>query len=72
MAQTCCNLCQLLRRTQTCPFNLEIIEIIALSIIISFKLIFMLIAIYQIKKQENYENNNNNPPDTYDMPGTNN
>ena len=32
--------------------DLETIEIYALSIIISFKLVLMLIAIYQIKKQE--------------------
>ena len=32
--------------------DLETIEIYALSIIISFKLVLMFIAIYQIKKQE--------------------
>ena len=51
---------------------LETIEIIALGIIIPFKLVMMFIAIYQIKKQEKHENNHNNPPDTYDMSGTNN
>lgn len=50
--------------------DLETIEIIALSIIISFKLVFMFIAIYQIKKQEKHENNNNNPNNHNHSAGT--
>jgi len=51
--------------------DLETIEIIALSIIISFKLVFMFIAIYQIKKQQKHENNNNNPDNNNHSAGTN-
>ena len=49
---------------------METIEIIALSIIISFKLVLMFIAIYQIKKQEKHENNNNNPDNNNYPAGT--
>ena len=49
---------------------METIEIIALSIIISFKLVLMFIAIYQIKKQEKHENNNNNPDNSNHSAGT--
>lgn len=50
--------------------DLETIEIIVLSILISFKLVFMFIAIYQIKKQEKHENNNNNPNNNNHSSGT--
>ena len=52
------------------PLDMETIEIYALTIIISFKLILMFIAIYQIKKQENNENNNNNPDNNNHSAGT--